>query len=298
MNYIVSVFLNEEILDQIGKKGTENSITFYNGTFNGNVIVAITPSDIEEKFYAVAEAMLISEQMVIGTHSIDSLFGELLVASSLLGKRVILSNETNVDEMVKSIGVKIEYSDTASINQKIIELQKNVQTEKCRVDIDKSFLVNGIGTVTLGVVTKGIVKVHDKLFANSGIEVTVKSIQSRDVDVEQAVEGTRVGLALKGAKSDDIKKGDLFSKSAIPSCKSLSAHLTYAQINKEEIKSGSTYGFVSNFSYTNCSVSSISGNEITLKLERPLQLEEEDKFLLLRENKPRIFASGIIEKVL
>ncbi len=292
MNYTVCVLLDQEILEQIGKKGSENSLTYYNGSHKEHTIVAITPTSIEEKFYAAAESMLVSEQIVIGTKIVDSLFGELVVAASLLGKRLILTNDSDVSKVVSGAGIKPEYSDRFDIAAKIAGLDKGAPSNTCRVDIDKSFVVTGIGTVALGIVTRGTVKVHDRLFTGDGSEVTIKSIQSRDIDVKEAHDGTRVGLALKGVKAEELKKGDLLCSSAIVPVDSLTSQIRQSAIGREELSAGKVYGFVSNFSYTNSTVVSIDGANATLRLERPIQMERGNSFLLVREKKPRIFAAG------
>jgi selenocysteine-specific translation elongation factor len=81
------------------------------------------------------------------------------------------------------------------------------------VIIDHCFEVKGVGTVALGVVTKGGVKVHDSFTAlPSEKTVDVKSIQKNDVDSREASCGDRVGLALRGVKAEEIERGTVFSK--------------------------------------------------------------------------------------
>lgn len=292
MNFIVSVLLDDEAANQIGKRGSENGLTYYNGSVGDSRIVALSPTSITEKFYAVAEAMLLSDAIVVGTKSPDRLFGEILVACSLLDKRVILTGGGDVSALVNGIKIKgLEYSDRFGIAERVAGTEKP-RGEGCRIDVDKAFPVQGIGTVALGFVTKGSVKVHDKLVLPSGAETTVKSIQSNDVDIAEAGVGTRVGLALKGAKPDDIKKGDLLAYGPIAPVTKVAAALRETGIGKEELQEGASYGFVSNFSYTNAAVQAV-GKEVALKLERPLPLQPGDAFMLVRRREPRIFASGI-----
>lgn len=296
MNYIAAVILDDEIANQLGKRGSENGLTFYNGSYKDNRIVALAPSSTEEKFYAVAEAMLLSDVIVIGTKDPDRTFGEVVVAASLLDKKVIMTKDNDVSALVNSVRIAdLEYSDKFGVSDRLIATEKP-GSEGCRVDIDKAFPVQGIGTVVLGFVTKGSVKVHDKLKLPSGLEVTVKSIQSNDVDMQEANIGTRVGLALKGAKPDDIKKGDVLSHYPITPVTSITARLHETGISKEDIEAGKSYGFVSNFSYTNASVQR-AGDDVTLRIERPLPLQEGDRFMLVRTREPKIFASGTVTKL-
>ncbi len=295
MNYIISVLLAEDVAQQIGKRGSENGLVYYNGTYRDNRVVALAPSSIQDKFYAVPESILLSDAVVIGTSSVDKLFAEMLVAASLSGRKVLLTRDGDASAMLNGLGTEIDYSDKFEVAEKVLGVAKRGTWEGCRVDVDKVFPVTGVGTVALGFVTKGKVSVHDKLMLPSGAEVSVKSIQSNDVDVESAGIGTRVGLALKGVKPEDVRKGDILSKAAVIPITSLAASMRYTGIAKEEIEEGSAYGFVSNFSYTNAAVTSSSGAELALRLERQIPIEAGDEFMLIRRRGPRVFAHGTVK---
>jgi selenocysteine-specific translation elongation factor len=122
--------------------------------------------------------------------------------------------------------------------------------------------------------------------------VTVRSIQSQDVDIQEGEQGTRVGLALKGIEHDEIEKGDLLTKQKVVKTDRIISKLTVGQISREELKIGGKYLFVLNFSYTNVTVVEINEDKVVLKLERSIAVEKGDRFLLLREKMPRIFACG------
>ena len=79
MNTIVAIPFDSELASFIGKRGSENSITFYNRKFNEHVVVGIMPSSIEEKFYALPQCMLVADQILVSTKSVDRSFGEVLM---------------------------------------------------------------------------------------------------------------------------------------------------------------------------------------------------------------------------
>src|SRR5271155_445634 len=109
MHYIISVPLNENIASFIGKKGSEESLVFYNRKIDDHVIVALYPSNDETKqHYAIAESMLLASQIAISTASIDKLFGEIIVAASLLQRRVILLDENDVSKILAN-GILKDY---------------------------------------------------------------------------------------------------------------------------------------------------------------------------------------------
>lgn len=295
-NFVVCVPLDESLSEFIGKKGSVNSITFYNRKFNEHVIVAIAPTEISEKFYAVAEAMMVARQVALSTANVDKLFGEMLVACSLLGRRVVATDENNVDAMATELGMKgIAYASREKLLEALTGFSESADGSP-RIDIDKSFNVKGVGAVVLGIVGRGRIRVHDKLYHSSGKEVTIRSIQSQDIDIEDAGPGTRVGLALKGADADEIEKGDILAASPVKRVGKLTATIQTSRYAKEEIAEGKTYGLVHNFSYANATVTS-AGEQFSLSLEKEVPIEIGDEFLLIRSAAPRIFAKGTVKSV-
>ncbi|MDE1869653.1 MAG: hypothetical protein KGH71_01550 [Candidatus Micrarchaeota archaeon] len=293
MHYVVAIPLDKKLAEFIGKGGAEGSINFYNRKMGDDIIVGLAPSSIDDKFYAVAETFLISQQILLSTANIDKIFGELLVACSLIDKHVIFTDENAIDNLLAGIKVKeYEISPREELVNKILAIKPQESTGPVRVDIDHAFPVKGIGCVALGIVTKGTLKVHDELNHSSGKVVSVKSIQSQDIDVQTAGPGTRVGLALKGIEHEDLSKGDLLSKEKIPRVGQIKAKITISPISKEEIKAQSRYSLVSNFSFSNILIEEAAGDTVTIKFEKQIPISKGDKFLLLREKAPRIFAHG------
>ena len=222
MNTIVAIPFDDGLADYIGKKGSENSITFYNRKINEDVIVGLMPSSLEEKFYALPQSFLIADQIVVSTKSIDRLFGEVLIGCALLNKKVIFTKDNDIAKLISGITLdKLSFADREELLNMILSSKPEGKNEDTRVDMDKAFNVKGVGVVALGIVTKGTVKVHDVLYHNSGKTATVRSIQSQDQDVKEAAKGTRVGLALKGIDENEMQKGDVLSKKAIKSARRL-----------------------------------------------------------------------------
>lgn len=291
MNHIISVLLDNTIASSIGKKGSENSITYYNGTYNGEHISMLTPTSIEDKVHAVAESILLSEQVVIGTQNINKFFGEVVLACSLTDKRILITKDSDVSDLLKGVDLKdATLVERDNLLNGILSYTPKQNPGDSRVDIDKAFNVKGIGLVVLGIVTRGAVNVHDKMVLTSGKEVMVKSIQSNDVDITSATTNTRVGLAIKGATAGEISKGDLLSKEHIAPSSDIHVDVHQIKIRNEEIKPGNSYSMVSNFSYTNATVINTDDTSIHLRADRPVPLEVGDKIMLIRNNTPRIFA--------
>ena len=180
MNTIVAIPFDDGLADFIGKKGSENSITFYNRRVNDDMIVGLMPTSLEEKFHALPQSLLMADQIVVSTKSLDRLFGEVLIGCALLNKRVIFTKDNDIARLISDITLsKVSFADRDGLLGAIIAPKPQDNEGDARIDLDKAFNVKGVGTVALGIVTKGEVKVHDTLYHNSGKAVAIRSIQSQ-----------------------------------------------------------------------------------------------------------------------
>ena len=77
-----------------------------------------------------------------------------------------------------------------------------------RLPIDRSFIVQGHGTVVTGSVTSGSIRVGDELeWQPRGEKVRVRSLQSHDRPVEEVHRGMRAAINLAGVKHEDVIRG-------------------------------------------------------------------------------------------
>jgi selenocysteine-specific translation elongation factor len=296
MNLIVAVPVDENLASFIGKKSSENSIAFYNRKMGDDVIVALLPNQSDEKVYALAESLLVCSQVLLSTANLDRRFGEALVACSLLDRRVLLTDDNDAAAFLKGAGLEgCEVVSRENVLDKLREGTVTQKEEPVRIDIDKAFPVKGVGTVVLGVVTRGTLRQHDRLFHTSGREALVRSIQSQDEDVESAGRGTRVGISLKDIDHKEIEKGDLLMKQQVKRSASVTVEITRtSSAAKESISQGARYGMADGFSYSECTVRKHDGKLLELELVAPMPVEDGDEVLLTRGTVPRVFASGRI----
>ena len=74
--------------------------------------------------------------------------------------------------------------------------------------VDQFFNVKGVGLVAIGYVQSGIVSKHDTIQVlpadENGI---VRSLQVMDDDVENAISGDRVGLAIRNLREEALHRG-------------------------------------------------------------------------------------------
>src|SRR5436309_10387283 len=77
-----------------------------------------------------------------------------------------------------------------------------------RMAIDRSFIVQGHGTVVTGSVTSGSVRVGDEVeWQPRGERVRVRSLQNHDRPVEEVHRGQRAAINLAGVHHEDVVRG-------------------------------------------------------------------------------------------
>ncbi|MDI6721054.1 MAG: translation elongation factor EF-1 subunit alpha [Candidatus Aenigmarchaeota archaeon] len=79
-----------------------------------------------------------------------------------------------------------------------------------RVPIQDVYTITGIGTVPVGRVETGILKVNDKVvFVPSGSQGDIKSIEMHHEQAPEARPGDNIGFNVRGIGKGDIKRGDV-----------------------------------------------------------------------------------------
>jgi elongation factor 1-alpha len=79
-----------------------------------------------------------------------------------------------------------------------------------RVPIQDVYTITGVGTVPVGRVETGVMKVGDQLvFMPSGVNGEVKTIEVHHQQIGQAVPGDNVGFNVRGISKNDVRRGDV-----------------------------------------------------------------------------------------
>ncbi|MDO8726075.1 MAG: elongation factor Tu [Candidatus Methanoperedens sp.] len=231
---------------KLGKKGTESDIALYNFV-KGNDIYSFVdaigyPSSIKSLINAINLCDI--ALVCVPSTGLNSQVGECIVALDLLGDKrglfvITMSDKSNpvaISELIEKLkavtkGTNLEKWDSVPVStttfegletlkEKIFSLAEEVKKTNAalndlppRIMVDHFFNVTGIGTVVLGVVMQGTIKMHDQ-FTLFPVKrpAEIRSIQSNDVDMKTAPAGTRVGLALKGVQSKEFDRGYIMSK--------------------------------------------------------------------------------------
>lgn len=209
----------QDIASEFGKKGTVTDLSLYDRKESDIIKTWVTPNGFPEKIQPLFQAINLAEYVIFHVDKLDKFTGEQIIAlDSLKKEKGILSHTFDVDEskldlMIKGTVVE-NYTrvDQNKIKDEMNKLEPISNDSPSEMVIDHCFDVKGVGTVILGKVTNGKIKQYDNLkLYPAGIDVLIKSIQMHDDPVTESVCPARVGLAVKGAKPDEVSRGDVIS---------------------------------------------------------------------------------------
>jgi len=96
-----------------------------------------------------------------------------------------------------------------TLDSTIKEPEKPTQ-KPLRLPIQDVYSITGVGTVPVGRVETGIMKMNDKLiFEPSGVVGEVKSVEVHHQQISEAKPGDNVGFNVRGVDKSQIKRGDV-----------------------------------------------------------------------------------------
>jgi selenocysteine-specific elongation factor len=128
-----------------------------------------------------------------------------LVLGTFLEKAPIVQTSANTGAGIAEL--KAAIADVCRAQLEIGNWQL-ATTDWFRVAIDRSFIVQGHGTVVTGSVTSGSVRVGDEVeWLPRGERVRVRSLQNHDQPVEEVHRGMRAAINLAGVHHEDVIRG-------------------------------------------------------------------------------------------
>ncbi len=123
-----------------------------------------------------------------------------LVAGTFLEKAPIVRTSAHTGEGLAQL--------KAAITEECQKVEERTGQEWFRVAIDRSFIVQGHGTVVTGSVTSGSLRVGDEVeWQPRGQRVRVRSMQNHDTPVEEVHRGQRAAINLAGVHHDEVVRG-------------------------------------------------------------------------------------------
>ena len=241
-----------------------------------------------------------ADSVVLVVEKIDRNVGEAIVAIDAVGVprgHIVFKNYVQPEELAPLIkGTILEgYHRAEPDAVKLNDIHASAVLPPCdgpvKIPVDHHFDVKGVGTVVLGCVRRGTVKVHDELqiFPTQKM-AQVKSIQVHDTDVKQAVLANRVGLAVKNAANQDFDRGFVMApKGSLASADELTVDFAAYKFWKGEIAKDAIVHVAVGLQIRPGKVLDVAGGTLKggataalkLKLDKPVAYEKGDRVVLL-----------------
>ena len=294
----------QSLASEFGKKGTETDLTLFDRKDSDIIKTWIIPNGFPEKIQPLFQAINLAEYVIFHVDKLDKFTGEQIIAlDSLKKEKGILSHTFDVDEakldmMIKGTVVeKYLKVDQDKIKEEMDKLEPISTDGPSEMLIDHCFDVKGVGTVILGKVTNGTIKQYDNLkLYPAGIDVLIKSIQMHDDPVTESICPARVGLAVKGAKPDEVGRGDVIAAEGVVDIKTeLELDFTKSPFYKSEI--AENQGCLVNIGLQIKAAKFTSISPLKLSFEKPVICKKGDIVVILKPESTtiRILGSGSIQ---
>ena len=301
----IAVLGSNEFLDDFGKRGTLSDIVLYDRKLKDRIFTFIAPISFPDKIQTLPQVLNMTDFVVLNITQLDKYLAEQIIAINSLGIRNgFLLHSYDIDEqrlnqMIKGTVLenfkKIESLEI--LKNEINNLHSNSIEGDLLMPIDHSFDVKGVGTVLLGGIKQGRIKVYDKLrILPSNKEALIKSIQMHDDPVDESSSPSRVGLAIKGVSPREIERGDIICSGDTMKTAVTEVLVTDFLKNKYyngEITDTQTYLLSVGLQIKPVKIL-INNSKILLSLEKPIAYYEKQKFLILKPDSKttRIITEG------
>jgi len=266
------------------------------------------PGTYPEKIQSLLQAVNIAEYAILNVTKLDKYLGEEIIALDYVNlKDGFILHSYDVDEsklktLIKNTSVsEFKLLDNIDqLKQEIPNLRSKCIQGPVMIEIDHAFDVKGVGTVVLGVIKQGTVKVHDQLKIKPiEKDILVKSIQMHDDPVLESKSPARVGLAIKGIYANNINRGDIICS---PNTMEISSDKVFAKFTKSaffkgDITESQMYLISIGLQIKPAKVKLIGGDMLEIMSEKPIVFFHRQTCVLLKPDSvgTRIIGKAIIQ---
>ena len=297
----VGVFHDDTFCRELGKKGTESDIAMFNRKMDEHIFTFLAP--VEDKLSPKSQIISSIDAAIVVFTGMTKELGETVVMldSLAISNGIAVASTYATPDQIATI-IKDTSMKSFTVEQKdsikILEILKSHNPERDTLSstvivVDHSFSVAGVGEVVLGFVKKGIIRKHDKLMllpANK--EVIVRSIQMQDEDYDAAEAGSRVGLAIKGATVDEMKRGSILCvPDSVKTGTKLMLSFKKSPFYSDDLKEGAFHATVG-MQTIPITITEKQEASMVIQSEKPIVYTPEDTFLLLDLNAKKMRIMG------
>ncbi len=295
MHINIGIFGDQEVAKRLGKKDTANDLAVYSHSSSEGVYTFVCPNS--EKVQPLLQALNMIDLPVLVVRQLTKEVGEMIIAiDEMKFDRGFIITSEDIGPMIK--GTSLERFQSATDDtlwSEILKLSVERKDGPAEVPIDNHFNVKGVGTVILGIVTSGKVRLHDDLVVEPlGKKVNIKGIQSHDKDIQEAETGTRVGLNLKGIESEDLRRGYVIC-TGMEKSSDIILKFGKSRFFRQEISVGTQLFLSAGLQVVTCIVES-AGDTLKLKANQQVAYKKGQRCVVASQNEvmPRIIGSGTI----
>jgi len=302
----VGVFHDEALGKELGKKGTLSDFAMYHKKADDIIFTFMSP--VEEKLAAKSEILTAIDAAVVVFSQLTRELGETIIMLDLMGitEGIAVTTPYAAPDQIVSL-TKGSTVNSFHIEQKdpgkLLELLKQINPARdsnspVLVVVDHSFSVKGVGEVVLGFVKRGVVRRYDKLMLlPARKEVIVRSVQVQDEDWESAEAGTRVGLAIKGANSEELERGAVLTASSETRASTkLSLSFRKSSFYVDDVREGIFHATIG-MQTEPVTLGDVKSGAIGIESSKSFVYEPKDTALMLDLNakKTRVVGNGVIQ---
>jgi len=292
----IGIFHDENLGRELGKKGTESDILMFNRKTDDCVFTFMSP--VEDKLTTKTQIISTIDAAIISYEQITSDIGETILLLDSLGIKegiIVVPKYTDTTQLTNLIK-DTSLQNFTIIDKNIPKIMQLLETlspqrdtsEPAVIIVDHSFSVKGVGEVILGIVKQGTFHKHDKMILLPlNKEVVIRSIQMQDKDFDESSAGCRVGLAIKGATAEEMKRGAVFT---VPDGAKMDTKFKLNFTKNRfypEVKKGVFHATVGMQSIP-VNINEINGDIIDITTEKPICHTDDDNFIILDLNAKKL----------
>jgi selenocysteine-specific translation elongation factor len=300
-NLAIGVFHDILLSKELGKKGTESDILMSNKKTDDEIYTFLSP--VDDRLTPKSQIMSSIDAAIVSFSSLTPEVGETILMLDAFGisKGIIVvppyTDLTPIQALLRGTSLASFDIQERDPHQILRSLQTIIPhrdfTASPVVVVDHSFSVKGVGEVALGFIKKGIIRRHDTLMLlPADKEVMIRSIQMQDIDVEEATAGSRVGLAIKGATAEEMKRGSLLcTKDAATHGSTIPLSFTKNRFYTEGIREGLFHVTVG-MQTVPVMVTKINNGSLTIESEKAVAFMLDSRVLLMNLNAKKLHVMG------
>ena len=227
----------------------------------------------EEHFKSIV-SLGIRDILVIYTKT--DLLEETLKKDSIIKK---FSNVIDLNFQITEFSSKT--SNKESFHQVINNFFKETDAhEEATIWVDRTFSIDGIGTVVTGTASKGL-DLGNLYVSNYKGPLEVKKIQSLGKDIDKIVSTSRIAISLKKNPSQPLQRGDVLSNNLLDQSEYLILETKNETLSFEAKDTTRAYIGTSNQIVKQVKCLSVEGkNYVVIQLDKPISAVEGQNILL------------------